>query len=361
MTARQHVIAGISGGVDSAVAACLLIEQGYRVTGLYLRTQGPAEDSLAPERMAMEISSQERFRFPVYSLNFSSRFSATVIRNFQESYLSGRTPNPCTLCNKAVKWAGLMKGCELLDGDMIATGHYARIDRSGTPLQMLRGIDTNKDQSYFLWMLGQDELNKTLFPLGDLTKTQVRELAHRFGVHAAEKKESQEICFVPDNDYRNFLDAAIPGLREKLQKGDILDESGNVLGHHKGYPFYTVGQRKGLGISAEKPLYVNRIDSRENRIYVGPKKNLECLRLQAGSVNWISIPPPLHPLRAEARIRYRDKPEPCTITPVGEKQAEIVFDLPKYAVTPGQAVVFYQKDIVLGGGIIEYGFHDTET
>ncbi|MEC9487381.1 MAG: tRNA 2-thiouridine(34) synthase MnmA [Prosthecochloris sp.] len=354
MKRQLHVITGISGGVDSAVAACLLVEQGHRVTGLHIRILDTTGDDLTPTPCSIDISRDPAFHVPVYTLNLSRSFREKVITDFQDSYLSGLTPNPCTLCNKVIKWTGLLEGCRLLGGDRIATGHYARIDHSGPSPRLLKGRDRGKDQSYFLWMLDRDELDRTLFPLGEYTKPEVRELARSFGVRAAEKKESQEICFVPGNNYREFLKSSLPGLEEQVEGGDIVDDSGRVLGHHAGYPFYTIGQRKGLGISAPSPLYVNRIDAKHNRIHVGSRTSLACRTLSASHLNWIGIDPPSAPIRATARIRYRDTDTPCTIRPTGTSKAEISFDTPKQSVTPGQAVVFYREDDVLGGGIIEH-------
>ncbi len=351
-TTSPTVIVGISGGVDSAVAACLLIEQGYRVTGLHIRTLDSGGDSSELVECPMDISDLDRYRFPVYSLSLSGSFHEHVIRAFQEDYLAGKTPNPCTVCNRMIKWKGLLRGAGLSGAGYIATGHYAKIEHRAGTSRLFKGADKKKDQSYFLWMLEKKALNKTLFPLGAYTKPEVRELAGRFGIRAAEKKESQEICFVPDNNYRDFLKASIPGLEERVHGGDIIDAQGSVIGHHAGYPFYTIGQRKGLGISSGEPLYVNAIDPQHNTIHVGTKQELACSMLQAGNLNWIGIEPPEKPLKAMARIRYRDKDSPCTVIPVDSDRVDVLFDQPKNAVTPGQAVVFYRGEELLGGGII---------
>ncbi len=352
MKEKEHVIVGISGGVDSAVAACMLIEKGYRVTGLHIKVLDHSDDNLHLEKSPLLISDREEYRFPIFSLNLSGSFRKGIITYFQQEYLSGRTPNPCMVCNKLIKWKGLLKGADLLKGDAVATGHYARIEcRNGT-CRILKGTDSRKDQSYFLWMLGNEELSKTMLPVGDLTKPEVRELARRFGVRSAEKKESQEICFVPDNDYRGFLKSSLPDLSEKLKEGKIIDSDGTVIGRHAGYPFYTIGQRKGLGLSSPEPLYVNRLDAEKNLIRVGGKAMLRCSRLIAEQMNWTGIGCPDGPTRAAARIRYRDTEEPCSVLPAGENRVEVIFDKPKQSVTPGQAVVFYMGDEVIGGGII---------
>jgi len=352
MKKTEHVIVGISGGVDSAVAACILIEKGYRVTGLHIKVLDHSDDSLHLEKSPLIISDRKEFHFPVFSLNLSGSFRRDVIDYFLQEYLSGRTPNPCMVCNKLIKWKGLLKGADLLQANLVATGHYARIEGSREKCRLLKGADSQKDQSYFLWMLSSEELSKTLLPVGNLTKQEVRELARRFGVRAAEKKESQEICFVPDNDYREVVKSARPGLAEKLTGGEIIDTEGKVIGHHTGYPFYTIGQRKGLGIASPEPLYVNLLDAEKNRIRVGGKAMLQCRKLIAAQMNWTGISPPETLTRAHARIRYRDTGEACTIVPVEKERFEVIFEKPKQSVTPGQAVVFYRGDEVIGGGII---------
>ncbi len=353
MKEKKHVIVGLSGGVDSAVSACLLIEKGYRVTGLHIKVLDPADDSPDIEKSPLVISDREQFRFPVFSLNLSSSFQKDIIAYFQQEYLAGKTPNPCMVCNKLIKWKGLLKAADTLQAGHIATGHYARIGCRSGDCRLYKGVDNQKDQSYFLWMLGHEELSKTMLPLGNLTKPEVRELARTFGVTSAEKKESQEICFVPGNNYREFLQSSLPGLSEKLKGGEIVSSTGEVIGHHDGYPFYTIGQRKGLRAASPTPLYVNRLDAEANRIYVGQKAMLQSSRLIAEKMNWIGISRPETPARAAARIRYRDTEEACTIVPAGKDRVEVRFDKPKQSVTPGQAVVFYREDEVIGGGIIE--------
>ncbi len=350
---KEHVIVGISGGVDSAAAACILIEKGYRVTGLHIKVLDHSDDSTSLEKSPLITSDLQAYRFPVFSFNLSGSFRRDIIDYFQQDYLAGRTPNPCMVCNKLIKWKGLLKGADLLRASHIATGHYARIDCSSATCRLFKGADSQKDQSYFLWMLSREELSKTILPLGNLTKPEVRELARRFGVRSAEKKDSQEICFVPDNDYREFLKSSLPGLSEQLKGGEIVDSEGTVIGRHAGYPFYTIGQRKGLGVSSPEPLYVTRLDAEKNRIHVGRKTTLLCSKLIAENMNWTGISRPETPTRAAARIRYRDTEEACIIVPVGENRIEVVFDKPKQSITPGQAVVFYREDEVIGGGIIK--------
>ena len=352
MTSQQHVIIGLSGGVDSATAACLLARQGFRVTGLNVRVLDTPEESPVLKPAAMRISDMPEFDFPVFTLNLSAKFAHDVIGYFHDDYLAGRTPNPCMVCNKTVKWFGLFEAMRLLGADGVATGHYARVERIDGVTRLRKGVDPEKDQSYFLWMLSQAELAKTLFPLGGYTKPEVRELARSFGVHAAEKKESQEICFVPHDDYCAYLAGAIPGLAEQVAGGEIVDQSGKVIGQHRGYPFYTIGQRRGLGIATGEPVYVTEIDAAHNRIRVGSKADLECHSLIASGLNWSSIAAPDEPFEAEARIRYRDRQSACAVEPLDGGRARVTFREPKQGVACGQAVVFYDGDVVLGGGII---------
>ncbi|AAM73075.1 MAG TPA: tRNA 2-thiouridine(34) synthase MnmA [Chlorobaculum sp.] len=352
MSSPQHVIIGLSGGVDSAVAACLLIKQGYHVTGLNIRVLDTPEDTPTLAPSAMRISDSEEFDFPVFTLNLSAKFARDVVGYFHDDYLAGRTPNPCMVCNKAIKWFGLFEAMRLLRADLVATGHYARTELRDAVTRLLKGVDPEKDQSYFLWMLTQAELAKTLFPLGGYTKAEVRELARSFGVHAAEKKESQEICFVPHDDYCAYLANAIPGLEARVAGGEIVDQAGKVIGHHRGYPFYTIGQRRGLGVSTGEPVYVTEIDAEHNRIHVGSKADLECRSLIASGMNWIGIATPDKSFEAEARIRYRDRQSACMIEPMDDNRAWVSFREPKQGVACGQAVVFYDGDEVLGGGII---------
>jgi tRNA-specific 2-thiouridylase len=353
MNLQQHVIIGLSGGVDSSTAACLLVRQGYRVTGLNIRVLDTPEESPVLTAAPMRISDSKEFDFPVYTLNLSAKFTQDVIGYFHGDYLGGRTPNPCMVCNKTVKWFGLFEAMRLLEADLVATGHYARTEVCDGVTKLLKGVDPEKDQSYFLWMLSRKELAKTLFPLGGYTKTEVRALARSFGVHAAEKKESQEICFVPHDDYCAYLAGAIPGLEERVADGEIVDQQGKVIGHHRGYPFYTIGQRRGLGVATGEPVYVTQIDAEHNRIVVGSKADLESLSLIASDMNWIGITEPSAPFESEARIRYRDRQSACTVEPLeSNNRARVTFREPKQGVACGQAVVFYDGDEVLGGGII---------
>ncbi len=352
MNTKKKVVVGISGGVDSAVSACLLVEQGYAVTGLNIRVLDSLDERPSLNPSPLVISDHPDFQIPVFTLNLSSKFRDDVIHYFNDDYLAGRTPNPCMVCNKKIKWFGLFEGLKLLDAEFVATGHFAATAFSNGRYRLFKGADQEKDQSYFLWMLSQSDLAKTLFPLGQLTKPEVRKLAHSFGVRAAEKKESQEICFVPQDDYCSYLAGAIPGLAEKVANGDIVDDTGKVIGKHRGYPFYTIGQRRGLGIAAKEPLYVTSIDTEHNRIQVGKKSSLECRKLIASGLNLIGLESLKASTEAWGKIRYRDKETPCTLEPLDENSATVLFDFPKNAVSTGQAAVFYRDSEVLGGGFI---------
>ena len=352
MIERPHIIVGLSGGVDSAVAACLLSREGYRVTGLNIKVLDEPDHEPALVHSQLRVSDLPEFDFPVFTLNLSGRFIREVIGYFHDAYLAGRTPNPCMVCNKTVKWFGLFEALHMLGADLVATGHYARTSMTDGRHRLFKGVDPQKDQSYFLWMLSRHEISRTLFPLGGFTKPEVREMARSFGVLAAEKKESQEICFVPHDDYCGYLERAIPGLADRVTDGEIVDETGRVVGRHRGYPFYTIGQRRGLGISTGEPAYVTEIDAVRNRICVGPKRALECRTLRADGFNWIGIDPPSEPVEAAAKIRYRDREGRCIIYPQGDGSAIVTFTEPKSAVAAGQAVVFYRGDELLGGGMI---------
>lgn len=352
------VVVAMSGGVDSSVAALLLKEKGYRVVGVTMQIWPEDQDYLV-EGGCCSLSAVHDARrvadlldIPYYVMNFRDLFEEKVIENFTEEYTRGRTPNPCIACNRWIKFDGLLQKARALGADYVATGHYARIRQDGGMGRFLvyRAEDRRKDQTYVLYPFTQDQLAHTLLPLGGYTKEEVRRLASASGLPVAEKAESQEICFVPDDDYRRFLKERTG---HSFPEGLFLSQTGEVLGTHKGIPFYTVGQRKGLGIAAGHPLYVVDIDMEKNAVILGREEELYRPGLVAGDMNFIPFDSLKEPLKVEAKIRYAATPAPATIWPVEGGRVEARFDKPQRAITPGQSVVFYQGDMLVGGGIIE--------
>lgn len=358
---KETIVVAMSGGVDSSVSAALLLEQGYHVIGVTMKTYefdevgGNVENEtsccgLGAIHDARLVAA--KLGIPHYVVDFRSVFNKEVIGNFVDEYLQGRTPNPCVICNREIKWGQLLKKAEALGAERIATGHYARLsyDPGRKRFGIARAKFLEKDQSYALWAIGQEALSKTMFPLGEVTKPQVRELAARFGLRTANKQESYEICFVPDNRYDRFLKEQVAGLEMQVAGGEII-RNGEAVGTHRGYPFYTIGQRRGIGAYGAK-MYVTGIEKATNRIVVGPENDLFRSGLIAESVNWVGIPPSREPLRVAAKVRYKDDATPATVTPLGDDSIRVQFVAPKRAITPGQSVVFYDGDLLLGGGII---------
>ena len=362
----KRIVVAMSGGVDSSVAALHLKEEGYDVIGLTMHLwdfeevggRPPAENrccSLEAINDARRVC--HSLGIPHYVMDLRRAFKETVLRNFVREYLKGRTPNPCVLCNTWMKWDLLLRKAQALEACQIATGHYAKVERreENGPYLLRKGVDQEKDQSYVLWGLTQDKLARTLLPLGRWTKKETREIARRSRLKTADKRASQEICFVPDDNYRRFIRARAraEGIRSiTLEEGPIRDGQGNVLGVHRGVAFYTVGQRRGLGIAVGKPLYVTRIDPQINTLWVGEEKHLRSKGLVVSGVNWIAIPGLTEDLPVEVKIRYLHRPAPAVIAPLEEGRVAVKFDEPQKAVTPGQSAVFYREDIVVGGGII---------
>ena len=352
-------MAAMSGGVDSAVAAALLKELGFEVTGVTLKLfsnelTGP--DS--PQRACCSLTDVEDARGAAYKLgidhfvfNFGDEFKRDVIARFADAYLEGRTPNPCIDCNRYIKFSKLIERARLLGMDAVATGHYARVERDGgTGRWLLRkSADPLKDQTYVLAMLTQEQLSRTLFPLGGLTKTEVRALAAARGFLNAEKPDSQDICFVPDGDYAAFIENTLGRVRGP---GDFVDLRGRVLGTHRGITYYTVGQRRGLRLSSDRPLYVVRKDAATNTVVVGDEADLYSTAMTVADLNFIAVETVTSPRRAAVKTRYSQKETAATLYPPEDGRMAVVFDKPQRAVTPGQAAVFYDGDLVLAGGTI---------
>ena len=353
---KTRVVVGMSGGVDSSATAALLIEQGYDVVGITLKLWpqdcvNRAEDKCCgPQAVTDARAVCHKLGIPYYLIDEAAEFQSKVIQYFADEYKAGRTPNPCVMCNQNLKFGRLIERADQLGAEYIATGHFARLERRDDGRVLLRrGRDPRKDQSYFLFSLRQDQLRRALFPLGEKTKSDTREVARHCNLKTADKEESMEICFVPDNNYGKFLQEA--NLAEK-HRGDIVDVHGHVLGQHDGIEFYTIGQRKGLGLSSPKPLYVVELDAEANRVVVGDDSLLDRDEFTVERCNWIPFDDPPEQMEVSAKIRYNHPGTPATVMVMGKGSAKVKLHTPQRAVTPGQAAVFYQDDLVVGGGWI---------
>jgi len=371
---KTRVICGMSGGVDSSAAAALLLEQGYDVIGITLKLWpqdcvNRAEDKCCgPQAVADARAVCYKLGIPFYLIDEADEFQKHVIKYFADEYKAGRTPNPCVMCNQNLKFGRLITRANQLGAQYIATGHFARIERPIAPslspsngdivakpgegrYLLKRGRDLRKDQSYFLFALRQEQLKRALFPLGEKSKTATREVARHCKLKTADKEESMEICFVPDNDYGAFLQRS--NLAQK-HRGEIVNLQGQVLGHHDGIEFYTIGQRKGLGISSPQPHYVIELDAANNRVIVGGDSALDRDEFTVDRCNWIPFDSPPETLEVAAKIRYNHPGTPATVTSQADGRAHVKFHTPQRAITPGQAAVFYQDDLVVGGGWISH-------
>lgn len=369
MPERPPIAVAMSGGVDSSVVAGLLKQQGEPVVGLTMqlwnqrRLPEVASEGATGRCCSLDDVYDARYvaqtlGIPYYVVNFEDRFEQHVVKPFVADYIAGKTPIPCTLCNNFIKFDQFLEMADGIGAEKIATGHYAQLrwNEDVGRWQMLRSTDSSKDQTYFLWGLTQEQMSRTLFPLGGMVKHDVRQLAIELGLPVAEKPDSQEICFVPNGDYAAFIEAYLKeqGAAPTRTQGDIVDRDGKKLGEHGGVHHFTVGQRRGLNVAAGEPLYVIQTNPATQEVQVGSGDALLKKRFPVSQVNWISIAAPQEPLRAEVRIRNRHQPAAATIYPVtGGERFEVEFDIPQRAVTPGQAAVFYQGDLVLAGGWIE--------
>jgi tRNA-uridine 2-sulfurtransferase len=357
----ERVVVGMSGGVDSSVAAALLVEAGADAVGVTMRVWAWNDSAEPAARFGSCCGSEAvddarrvagALGIPYYLLSMTDEFDRAVIGPFAESYRSGRTPVPCVACNTDLKFGSLLARARAWDAAAVATGHYARVahDVAAGRWTLRRAHDLRKDQSDFLWPLTQAQLAAARFPVGELTKDEVREHARRLGLATADKPESQEICFVPDGDYREYLRTRDPAA---FRPGSIVDRTGRTIGHHAGVAGFTIGQRKGLGLASSRALYVVDLDADTDRVTVGGAADLERDQLEVSRVNFIGGETPAGPLRVTAKIRHNHQPAPATVRALGAARAEVAFDVPQRAITPGQSCVWYRGDEVVGGGVIE--------
>ncbi|MEW9093826.1 MAG: tRNA 2-thiouridine(34) synthase MnmA [Clostridiaceae bacterium] len=353
---KKRVVLAMSGGVDSSVAAHLLLKEGYEVIGVTMQIWDEDQEYEEREGGCCSLSSVNDARrvayklgIPFYVMNFKEEFKEKIITNFVGEYLKGRTPNPCIACNKYIKFDSFLKRALNLGADYIATGHYAKIEKHNDRYVIKKGIDLTKDQSYVLYNFTQFQLEHTLLPCGDFTKKEIRAIGKEIGLSVHDKKDSEEICFIPDDDYGRFIEKQIG---EEIKEGYFKDKHGNILGKHKGIIHYTIGQRKGLGITLGKPMYVVNIDSKNNEVILGENEDLFRKGLIAEEVNLIAFDKLEKPTEVEVKVRYSTTSNKGTIYPIEDGKVKVELINPQRAITKGQSVVFYQEDILIGGGII---------
>ena len=361
---HKKVVIAMSGGVDSSLAARLLVEQGYEVMGITMKLWGYLDTGGKPTHESNCCSLEDinnakaecaSLGIPHYTLDMSAEFKQIVIENFVSEYRAGRTPNPCIICNTEIKWHALLKKLDDLGVDYLATGHYARKVRHAASGNWVigRGKDQLKDQAYVLWGIRPEELKRTLFPLGELSKTEVRALASAANMRTADTPESMEICFVPDNDYRRFLNEQYSEVIAAAPKGDFVDAEGRVIGQHQGVFNYTVGQRKGLGLATGERVFVNKIDIENNVIHVGSRQDAQARSFLVDSCNWLIPESYVLDRPVEVQIRYNHQAKPARIARTDESDIRVTFEMPETAITPGQSAVFFLEDQLVGGGIIK--------
>ncbi len=354
----KRVVVAMSGGVDSSVAAALLQKQGYDVVGIMLRIWSePGRETsnkcCTPESMAAARRVAARLDIPFYAVDAQSDFKDSVVEYFIDGYASGITPNPCLECNRRIRFGYLLDRAMKIGADYLATGHYARVASPGNgEYKLMRGVDAQKDQSYVLHVLDQEQLSRSLFPVGEYTKTEIRELAHTFGIHLADRPDSQDLCFLAGEDYRDFLKR---NAGELLASGPIMNQHGEEIGRHHGLAYYTIGQRKGLGISSALPQYVIAKEISDNTLIVGPSESLGRDKLLATDVHWVSGDQPARDFRAQVKTRYSARLTWATVFPLPDNRVQVIFDENIRDITPGQAAVFYEGDVCIGGGIISSG------
>ncbi|KHD38375.1 thiouridylase [Clostridium acetobutylicum] len=354
---NKKVVIGMSGGVDSSVAAYLLKEQGYDVIGVTMKLTPDDAFYTEQEGGCCSLSAVEdarrvayRIGIPFYVVNFTDIFKEKVIDYFTEEYLNGKTPNPCIACNKYIKFDALLKKAESLGADYIATGHYCRIVEENGRYVIRKSEDEKKDQTYVMYNMTQDQLKHTLMPCGDYKKDRIREIAREIGLNVFDKKDSEEICFIPDNDHGGFIKRECP---KAVKTGNFVDKEGKVLGKHKGIIYYTIGQRKGLGIATGKRVFVTNIDAMKNQVVIGEEEEIFENELISFKNNFIPFDKLTEPMEVDAKIRYNAKASRATIYPVDDENVKVKFEKPQRAITKGQSVVFYDGDLLVGGGIIK--------